>query len=95
MVVRGATLLPFTSLVRHLLFEIDTISTLSKALPASMLHCRKTARIEGCWELVGVLTISDTIMITTTVFTCTEVIEPFLVVVMRSCIEPMSVARVG
>uniref|UniRef100_A0A6B0UQY6 Uncharacterized protein n=1 Tax=Ixodes ricinus TaxID=34613 RepID=A0A6B0UQY6_IXORI len=26
---------------------------------------------------------------------CTEVMEPFLVVVMRSCIVPMSVARVG
>lgn len=27
--------------------------------------------------------------------TCTEVMEPFLVVVIRSCMVPMSVARVG
>lgn len=28
-------------------------------------------------------------------FTCTDVIEPFLVVVILSCMVPMSVARVG
>ena len=28
-------------------------------------------------------------------FTCTDVIEPFLVVVILSCIVPISVARVG
>ena len=27
--------------------------------------------------------------------TCTEVMDPFLVVVILSCIPPMSVARVG
>lgn len=27
--------------------------------------------------------------------TCTEVMEPFLVVVIRSCIVPISVAKVG
>jgi len=32
---------------------------------------------------------------TTIEITCTDVMEPFLVVVIRSCIVPMSVAKVG
>lgn len=45
--------------------------------------------------MMGEHALAQSVNILEVMFTCTDVIEPFLVVVILSCMVPMSVARVG